>query len=62
MMMWKMMWMTFLKKNESRSIIWLDYCGYHLADSIQDLTIVQELFIAKGRLKLHEEMHKVKEK
>ena len=56
------MWMTFLKKNESRSIIWLDYCGYHLADSIQDLTIVQELFITKGRLKLHEEMHKVKEK
>ena len=50
-----------MKKNEheSRHIIWLDYCGYHLADSIQDLTIVQELFISKGRMKLYEEMNRV---
>ena len=51
---------TFLKKNEgeSRHILWLDYCGYHLASSIQDLTLIQELFISKGRMKLHEEMNK----
>lgn len=58
-MMWKMMWMTFLKTNESKNIIWLDYCGYKLADTITELTLVQELFITKGRLQLHQEMNKV---
>ena len=57
-----MMWKTFLKKDRGGDIIWLDYCGYHLAPSIQDLTLVQELFIVKGRLKLFEKMNKVKEK
>ena len=57
-----MMLKTFMKTDESQQIIWLDYCGYHLAPSIQDLTLVQELFITKGRLKLHEQMNKVKDK
>lgn len=55
-----MMLKIFLKTNEAQNIIWLDYCGYHLADNVQDLTIAQELFLTKGRLQLHEKMYKVK--
>ena len=47
---------------EGKNIIWLDYCGYHLADNIQDLTIAQEIFLVKGRVELHQEMNKVDEK
>lgn len=50
--------MTFLKTEEGREIIWLDYCGYHLADSMGDLTIRQSYFISKGRMDLHNEMNK----
>ncbi|WP_400238160.1 hypothetical protein [Methanobrevibacter smithii] len=50
----------FLKTNEGKKIIWLDYCGYHLCDRQSDLTWYQEYFIVKGRTKLYEEMNKVK--
>lgn len=53
-------WKNFLKSNIGREIIWLDYCGYHLADSQYDLTIPQRLFLTKGRMELHKEMNKVK--
>ena len=51
----------FIKSNEGRQILWLDYCGYHLTERQSDLTLLQVLFLAKGRLELHEEMNKVKE-
>ena len=53
---------TFLKTEEAKNIIWLDYCGYHLANTINDLTLAQTLFITKGRMDLHKEMNKVPKK
>ena len=57
--MWKRKLTNFLKTDEGLNIIWLDYCGYHLATCQQDLTPLQALFLTKGRLKLHEDMNKV---
>lgn len=54
--------MTFLKTNEAKNIIWLDYCGYPLADNLGDLTVIQYYFILKGRAELHKEMNKVDKK
>ena len=51
---------TFLKTNEGKNIIWLDYCGYHLTNVQSDLTIPQKLFLVKGRMELYQEMNKVK--
>lgn len=51
--------MNFLKTNEAKNIIWLDYCGYHLADKQSDLTLAQVYFLSKGRLELHNELNKV---
>lgn len=53
------MWKSFLKTEEAKSIIWLDYCGYHLRDNQSDLTIIQMVFLVKGRLELYEQMNKV---
>lgn len=49
-----------MKTNEGHNIIWLDYCGYHLAERVSDLTIVQQLFITKGRLELYKKLNEVK--
>lgn len=54
-----MMSKTFLKTNEGRNIIMLDYFGYHLTNSLSDLTVPQYMFILLGRLELHEEMNKI---
>lgn len=54
--------MNFLKSDEALNILWLDYCGYHLASNQQDLTPLQTLFLTKGRLKLYEDMNKVDDK
>lgn len=51
---------SFLKTNEGKNIIWLDYCGYHLTGSQYDLTIPQKLFLVKGRMNLYNEMNKTK--
>jgi len=48
----------FLKTDEGKQIIWLDYCGYHIRDNQRDLTIVQNIFLTKGRLELYKEMNK----
>jgi hypothetical protein len=53
--------MNFLKTNEASQIIWLDYCGYHLADNQMDLTPLQTLFLTKGRLKLYNDMNSTDE-
>ncbi len=52
--------MTFIKTSEGWNMIWLDYCGYPLVKCQSDLTLPQEIFLMKGRMKLHEEMNKVK--
>lgn len=62
MMTWKKKSKTFLKTNEAKNIIWLDYCGYHLTENISDLTLAQTLFITKGRMDLHKEMNKAPKK
>ncbi len=49
-----------LRTDEARNIIWLDYCGYHLASCQGDLTVPQDYFINKGRLNLYNEMNKTK--
>lgn len=49
--------MNFLKTPEGFNMIWLDYCGYHLASNQSDLTPLQEMFITKGRSKLYEMMN-----
>lgn len=54
------MLMTFIKTSEGWNMIWLDYCGYPLVKCQSDLTLPQEIFLMKGRMKLHEEMNKVK--
>ena len=51
------MFKTFLKTSEGRSIIILDYYGYHLTGKQSDLTISQELFILYGRYMLDKEMY-----
>ena len=56
-----MTWIPFIKSNEGRQILWLDYCGYHLTDRQSDLTILQVIFLTKGRLELYKEMNKVEE-
>ena len=53
---------NFLKTNEGQNLIWLDYCGYQLADSLGDLTIIQYNFILKGRAELHKKMNEIKDK
>ena len=50
---------NFLKTEEAKSVIWLDYCGYHLKSNQSDLTLIQSVFLIKGRLELYEEMNKV---
>ena len=57
----RMTWIPFIKSKEGRQILWLDYCGYHLTRCQSDLTILQTLFLAKGRLELYQEMNKVEE-
>ncbi|WP_156929597.1 hypothetical protein [Methanobrevibacter wolinii] len=51
--------MNFLKTDEAKNIIWLDYCGYHIADNQNNLTFIQNIFISKGRMQLYEEMNRV---
>lgn len=58
----KRMWIPFLKTDEGRELIWLDYCGYHLVDCQSKMTAVQSAVVAKGRLELYKEMNEVKEK
>ena len=52
---------TFLKTAEGTRIMWLDYCGYHLAEKQSDLTPTQALLISKGRMNLYKEMNEVKD-
>ena len=47
-------------RNYGEQLIWLDYCGYHLRDNQQDLTIYQAIFLQKGRLELYKQMNEVK--
>ena len=54
--------MPFLETDEGQELIWLDFCGYHLCDSLGDLTIIQSYFISKGRMDLYNKMNEVKEK
>jgi hypothetical protein len=51
--------MNFLKTDEAKEIIWLDYCGYHLCARQVDMTKCQAYFVSKGRMDLHNEMNKV---
>ena len=41
-------------------MIWLDYCGYPIANNQTDLTLPQTIFITKGRMELYKEMNEVK--
>jgi hypothetical protein len=51
---------AFLKTNEGKELIWLDYCGYHLTDRQEKMTVIQSAVIAKGRMNLFNEMNKSK--
>lgn len=53
--------MNFLKTDEGQQIIWLDYFGYPLARTQQELTELQALLLTKGRSKLEEEMRKAEQ-
>ena len=53
--------MNFLKTDEAQQIIWLDYFGYPLAKTQQELTPLQALFLTKGRMELEKELRKAEE-
>ena len=52
----------FLKTNEGQNIILLDYYGYKIAEKQSEMTIVQEMFISKGRVDLDKKMKEAEEK
>lgn len=49
--------MNFIKSPQGQNIIWLDYCGYHLARTQNDLTPLQAIILYKGRLDLYKTMN-----
>ena len=52
---------TFLKTNSGRNIILLDYYGYHIVEKQSDMTVLQEMFILKGRYELDKEIAEAEE-
>lgn len=61
-MLQRMMLTAFLKTNDGKELIWLDYCGYHLTDRQEKMTVTQSAVIAKGRMNLYKEMNSTKKK